>query len=117
MNHQLEQSKHRFQVFFDQCLSLAQHVPAERQDWKPEGTGRTAKGIYEHLAAANYGFAKLIQGEEIRVPRAQRQSVALPSGSFDEAASPASARCARPLRTSWRRPQPCPGATRPTWPP
>jgi uncharacterized damage-inducible protein DinB len=78
----------RVQVLLGICLNAAQVVPAERTRWKPEGRGRSAHEIIEHLAGANHAFAALIRGSALPKEAAKapdRQSVKKPADSYQQA--------------------------------
>jgi len=85
---QSKQLQQIFQTTMTMCAECARHVPGEKGEWQPEGgKGRSAKEILEHLAAGNFGFAKLVKNEPLptRVDRTTRKDVALSTGSYSEA--------------------------------
>ena len=81
---QFQQQFQMVKAMYDEAVK---HIPADKGDWQPEGQGRSAKGILEHLAAANMGFAKIIQGESLGsvVDRDQRKDVSIDTDSFEAA--------------------------------
>lgn len=82
-----KQLQQQFQGVMAACMNTAKHVPADKVDWKPEGKGRSAKALLEHLAASNFALAKVLKNEPLpgKVTRATRGSAALSTPSYAEA--------------------------------
>ncbi len=79
--------KQQFQMISTILTDAASNIPDDKAEWNPEGKGRSAKGILEHMAASNYGFSKVIAGEELNlaIDKSNRKDVALPSSTYENA--------------------------------
>lgn len=77
----------KLQGVLEACCRTASHVPQDKADWKPQPQTKSAKQILEHLAASNHGFAAILRGEgpSAKIEKAQRQNLALSTGSYAEA--------------------------------
>ena len=82
-----KQLQQQFQGMMGACLTTAKHVPADKAEWKPEGKGRCAKAVLEHLGASNFALTKVLKNEplSVKVTRATRGSAAMPTPSYAEA--------------------------------
>lgn len=71
------------QLFCDTAL----HVPADKAGWKPDSKTKSAKEILEHIAAANSGFAMIIQGQSsgLKLNKADRKDIAIQTKDLKEA--------------------------------
>ncbi len=67
--------------------NTAKHVPAERATWKPDAKTKSPKELLEHIAAANSGFAMIIQGQPLgmQIKKEDRKNVAIQTKSLQEA--------------------------------
>lgn len=86
MNLQQLESR-RVQALIELLLRTAQHVPADKTDWKPEGQGKSVREVVEHLTGANHAFARLIEGEPSgpSIEKADRHKISAQSQSYDQA--------------------------------
>jgi len=85
----VDQFKQQFQMISSILSDAANNVPEEKSEWNPEGKGRSAKGILEHMAASNLGFSRVIAGKDLpmKVDHINRKDVALPANSYEKALS------------------------------
>lgn len=83
----VDQFKEQFRMISSILLDAAKNVPNDKEDWNPEGKGRSAKGILEHMTASNLGFSRVIAGKPLsmQVDKTNRKDVAMPAESFADA--------------------------------
>jgi len=86
MNLQHLESR-RIRALIELLYRAARHVPPERSEWKPEGKGKSAREIVEHLVGANHAFARLIKGDafETTIEKADRQKVHIRAENYEQA--------------------------------
>ena len=86
MNMQQAESA-RIQAVVSLFADYATKVPADKIDWKPEPSTKSPKEILEHMAAANRGFASMIEGVDlgITMDKTERANVNIPAESMADA--------------------------------
>lgn len=79
----------RVQAMIDLFCETAQHVPADKQEWKPDSEMNSPKELLEHIAAGNAAFATAIAGKpfDIEIDKADRRKAKIPSEKMEEAIS------------------------------
>ena len=86
MNMQQAESA-RIQALVGLFADYAQQVPEEKAEWKPELTTKSAKELLEHMAAANRGFAAIIEGQDlgIKLDKDERGNLRVPADTYEDA--------------------------------
>jgi len=77
----------RVRTLLELLHRAAQHVPPDKAEWKPEGQGKSARELIEHLTGANHAFAGLIEGDPSgpSVEKDDRHKIRLQSESYEQA--------------------------------